>query len=151
LAQRNWPPSIAFFIYATLGQNKTAILEFVALAVLVIAVIGAIGSYTQKYLTTSVAQWVAHDLRRSLYHHIPSGCRFPIHDNKRTGLDQPGHQRHRFGSGFYFAGVIGTGGQHLDAGGMLAVMFIWTGVLPFIALSVAPVLFIVVHTASRAH
>ena len=36
----------------------------------VIAVVGAASSYLEKYLTTSVGQWVMHDLRRTLYQHI---------------------------------------------------------------------------------
>src|SRR6266550_6171915 len=67
LGNKKPPPWLAVFIYATIGQDKLSILAFVALAVLVIAIVGAISSYTQKYLTTSVASWVGHDLRRTLY------------------------------------------------------------------------------------
>ena len=54
----------------TVGQNKFAVLNFAVLAVAVIAVVGAVSSYAEKYLTTSVGQWVMHDLRRTLYQHI---------------------------------------------------------------------------------
>ena len=52
------------------GQNKFAVLNFALVAVAVIAIVGAASSYTEKYLTTSVGQWVMHDLRRTLYQHI---------------------------------------------------------------------------------
>ena len=51
---------------------------------LVIAILGALSSYVEKYLTTSVAQWVSHDLRRILYHHIQR-LSLSYHDRKRTG------------------------------------------------------------------
>src|SRR5260221_9660971 len=53
-----------------IGTDKFAILNFAVLAVLVIAVFGALSTYVEKYLTTSVGQWVMHDLRRGLYSHI---------------------------------------------------------------------------------
>ena len=54
------------------------------MAVLVIAAIGAICSYVEKYLTTSVGQWVMHDLRRTLYSHIQR-LSLAYHDQKQTG------------------------------------------------------------------
>src|SRR5438045_6908328 len=58
------------FIANITGNDKWGILEFAAIAVLVIAVVDAICTYTEKYLTTSVGQWVMHDLRQMLYAHI---------------------------------------------------------------------------------
>src|SRR5205085_6191697 len=53
-----------------IGTDKFSILNFAVVAVLVIAVFGALSTYVEKYLTTSVGQWVMHDLRRVLYSHI---------------------------------------------------------------------------------
>src|SRR2546421_4975223 len=61
---------INHFVYSVAGEDPLAILNFAALAVVVIAIIGAVCSYAEKYLTTSVGQWVMHDLRRTLYSHI---------------------------------------------------------------------------------
>src|SRR5213076_95645 len=66
------------------GQDKLTILNLVLATVLLIALVGALSSYFEKYLTTSVAQWVSHDLRRTLYHHIQR-LSLSYHDNKRTG------------------------------------------------------------------
>jgi ATP-binding cassette, subfamily B, bacterial len=52
------------------GHKAFALLDFAVAAVAAIAIVGAISSYFEKYLTTSVSQWVTHDLRRTLYTHI---------------------------------------------------------------------------------
>ena len=56
--------------FSLTGGDKIAILEFAAIAVMAIAVIGGLCSYAEKLLTTSVGQWVMHDLRQTLYFHI---------------------------------------------------------------------------------
>src|SRR4026208_1266304 len=53
-----------------IGSGKLAILNFAVVAVAGIAAIGAVSSYLQNHLTTTVGQWIMHDLRRTLYHHI---------------------------------------------------------------------------------
>src|SRR6185503_14318759 len=68
----------------TFGLSKVGILHFAILAVIVIAVAGALSAYAEKYLTTSVGQWVMHDLRRILYHHIQR-LSLAYHDQKPTG------------------------------------------------------------------
>src|SRR5215469_14810035 len=71
-------------ILSTVGTDNFAILRFAALAVLIIALLGAICSYTEKYITTSVGQWVMHDLRLMLYHHIQR-LSLSYLDQKQTG------------------------------------------------------------------
>src|SRR2546421_6590859 len=62
----DWLAGMVSFI----GTDKFSILNFAVLAVLVIAVLGAGGSYFEKNLTNNVGQGVVHDLRRVLFHHI---------------------------------------------------------------------------------
>src|SRR4029077_1873922 len=50
--------------------DKYGTLNFAVAAVAVIAIVGAVSAYYEKYLTTSVSQWLAHDLRRMLYHQM---------------------------------------------------------------------------------
>jgi ATP-binding cassette subfamily B protein len=57
-------------ITVTFGTNTTAILEFALSAVILIAIVGGISAYVEKYLMTSVSQWVAHDMRLQLYQRI---------------------------------------------------------------------------------
>ena len=72
------------FIETTVGDDKLAILKFACAAVLGIAVLDAVSSYTEKYFTTSVGQWVTHDLRRTLYSRIQQ-LSLAYHDEKRSG------------------------------------------------------------------
>src|SRR6478672_3779042 len=53
---------LAGFVFQWFGNATFAILNFALAAVVLIAMVGAISAYTEKYLTTSVAQWVGHDL-----------------------------------------------------------------------------------------
>src|SRR6185295_15513905 len=72
-------------ITSTFGNNdKVSLLNFAAIALVVVALLGALSSYTEKYLTSSVGQWVVHDLRRTLYSHIQR-LSLSYHDEKSTG------------------------------------------------------------------
>src|ERR1700732_362757 len=71
-------------VTALFGDNSYAIVNFAVAAVAVIAVVGAVSAYVDKYLTTSVSQWVGHDLRRTLYHHIQR-LSLAEHDESRSG------------------------------------------------------------------
>jgi len=132
-------------VEAIAGRDKLSILGFAAFSVVAIAIVGAVSSYFEKYLTTSVAQWVSHDLRRTLYHHIQL-LSLSYHDNKRTGdlisritsdIDTV--------QDFISQVLLGFLVNVLTLGGMLAVMFYLNWRFTLIALSVAPVLFIVVY------
>ena len=52
------------------GEHTLALAGVAALMVVIIAVISAVATYIDNYYTTSVAQYVANDLRHSLYHHL---------------------------------------------------------------------------------
>ncbi|HEY5027506.1 MAG TPA: hypothetical protein VIK39_03790, partial [Candidatus Angelobacter sp.] len=67
LQHKRLPNWIGRPVIALFGDNQIAILNFAVAAVAAIAIVGALSSYTEKYLTTSVSQWVTHDLRRILY------------------------------------------------------------------------------------
>ena len=84
LGSKKMPEWMSGAIHSTLGDDKNSILYFAAFSVIAIAIVGAISTYTEKYLTTSVGQWVMHDLRRTLYHHIQL-LSLSYHDRKRTG------------------------------------------------------------------
>ena len=68
----------------SLENNKLAILNFAVAAVAVIAVVGAVSSYLEKYMTTSVSQLVSHDLRLTVYNHIQR-LSLAEHDEAQTG------------------------------------------------------------------
>jgi ATP-binding cassette, subfamily B, bacterial len=72
------------WVHHVVGADKLAMLKFVCAAVLVIAVLDAVCTYAEKYLTTSVGQWIAYDLRGTIYAHIQK-LSLAFHDQKRTG------------------------------------------------------------------
>jgi ATP-binding cassette, subfamily B, bacterial len=131
------------------GTDRLAILRFAAIAALAIAVFGAICSYAEKYLTTSVGQWVMHDLRLSLYAHVQR-LSLSYHDRKQTGdlisrvtTDIDAVQS------FVASGVLSAFIDVLTLAGMVGVMFYVNWRFTLIALSVSPVLFGVVYTYTR--
>jgi subfamily B ATP-binding cassette protein MsbA len=149
IGSKKMPSWLATAVNSTIGIDKLSILAFVALAVVAIALVGAISSYTQKYLTTSVAQWVGHDLRRFLYHHIQR-LSLSYHDNKRTG-DLISRITSDIDSvqDFVSQALLGLVVNVLTLIGMLCVMFYLDWRFTLIALSVAPALFIVVFSYTR--
>ena len=52
------------------GEHTMGLAAVAALGAVVIALIGAVAGYIDSYYTTSVAQYVANDLRHRLYHHL---------------------------------------------------------------------------------
>jgi subfamily B ATP-binding cassette protein MsbA len=136
-------------IVAVVGSNPLAILQFAAVAALVIAAFGALASYTEKYLTTSVGQWVMHDLRRMLYSHVQR-LSLSYHDHKQTGdlISRVTTDIDAIQS-FIASGLLGALVNSLTLAGMMAVMFYINWRFTLIALSVAPVLFAVVYSYTR--
>src|SRR3984893_1403166 len=143
------PGWLAGLVNSVAGHDKMAILYFAALAVISIAAVGAISTYFEKYLTTSVGQWVMHDLRRTLYHHIQR-LSLTYHDHKKTGdlisrVTSDIDAIQDFISQVLLGIIVNT----LTLVGMLAVMFYLNWRFTLIALSVAPVLFVVVYSFTR--
>src|SRR5918912_531957 len=64
------PGWLAGLLGRTVGFGQVAVLDFAAGAVVAIAAVGALSTYAEKYLTTSVGQRVMHDLRLTLYNHV---------------------------------------------------------------------------------
>ena len=135
----------AAFVFQFFGQDTFAILYFALAAVLLIAVVGAVSSYTEKLLTTSAAQWVAHDLRRMTYQRIQR-LSLAEHGEARTGdllmrvtSDIDAIQD------FITSALLGIVINLLTLAGMIGVMFYINWRFTLIALSVAPVLFLFVY------
>ena len=143
---KGWFGDVVFRIF---GHNALAVLNFAVFAVVLIAVLGAISTYVESYLTNSVGQWVAHDLRRMLYHHIQR-LSLAEHDHSQTGdmisrvtKDTDAVQE------FINSALLGIFVDLLTLGGMVGVMFFLDWRFTLMALLVAPVLFLVVFTYTR--
>ncbi len=132
-----------------IGTDKFSILNFAVLAVIMIAVFGAISSYFEKYLTTSVGQWVMHDLRRVLYSHIQK-LSLSYHDRKRTGdlISRVTSDIDAVQS-LVSNVLLGMLVNVLTLVGMMLVMLYLNWVFTLIALMVAPGLFLVVYHYTR--
>jgi subfamily B ATP-binding cassette protein MsbA len=137
------------FIASTVGVDRLAVLKFAAIAALIIAIVGAAFSYAEKFLTTSVGQWVMHDLRRTLYSHVQR-LSLSYHDHKETGdlISRVTSDIDAVQS-FLASGLLGGLINIMTLFGMMGVMFYLNWRFTLIALSVAPVLFVVVYSYTR--
>jgi len=146
---KHMPAWLSGLLAATFGLDKVAILHFAVFAVIVIALLGALSAYGEKYLTTSVGQWVMHDLRRILYHHIQR-LSLAYHDQKPTGdLISTVTADIESIQDFISQALLGIVVNVLTLVGMLVVMFYLNWRFTLIALSVTPVLFVVVYTYTK--
>jgi subfamily B ATP-binding cassette protein MsbA len=136
-------------IHQLVGTDAIAVLKFACAAVLAIAVLDAICTYAEKYLTTSVAQWISYDLRLTIYAHIQK-LSLAFHDNKRTGdlISRVTDDIEAIQS-FIMNGLLGVLINVMTLLGMIAVMFWLNWKFTLIALSVVPILFAMVYTYTR--
>ena len=137
------------FIKRTVGTAPLQILMFACIAVLVIAVLDAACSYWEKYTTTSVGQWVTHDLRRTLYAQVQR-LSLSYHDTSKTG-DLISRVTTDIDSiqSFIVSGLLSILVDVATIVGMIAVLFYLSWQLTFIALAVVPILFAIVYTYTR--
>jgi ATP-binding cassette, subfamily B, bacterial len=132
------------------GTEKLAIVRFAAIAVLAIALFGALCAYAEKLLTTRVGQWVMHDLRQTLYFHIQR-LSLAYHDQTSTGdllstVTSDIDSIQTFISSNFLDALIDV----VTLVGMIAVMFYINWRFTLIALSVAPLLGLVVFKYTRS-
>ena len=143
-------PDWLLAVVSVIGDGKFAMLNFAVLAVIVIAIFGALSSYLEKYLTTTVGQWVMHDLRRVLYSHIQK-LSLSYHDQKRTGdvisrVTSDIDAVQSLISNVLLGMIVNV----LTLVGMLLVMFYLNWEFTLIAMAVAPGLFwVVFHYTHR--
>ena len=131
------------------GGDRYAMVNVAVAAVAAIAVVGAISSYLEKYLTTSVSQWVGHDLRRMLYQHIQR-LSLAEHDRSRSGdLITRVTSDIEAVRDFINSALLGMLVNVLTLLGMIGVMFYLNWRFTLIALSISPVLFVVVYYFTR--
>jgi subfamily B ATP-binding cassette protein MsbA len=147
LGSKHVPAWLATTLLA--GHDRMSILNAAALAVIAIAIVGAIGSYTEKYLSTTVAKRVGYDLRHLLYHHIQR-LSLAFYEQQQTG-DMVVRLTSDIEAAEDFIGtaVLGIVLNLMTLAGMVGVMFYLDWRFSLIGLSVAPVLFVVVYRFTR--
>jgi len=71
VGHRKLEPWLRFFMGAGIEHTpKMHFASVAALAFVAISIVGAIATYIDNYYTESVGQYVAHDLRMRMYHHL---------------------------------------------------------------------------------
>lgn len=141
------------FLYSlmerTAGTDVRSMLMFACGAVLVIALLEALCTYADKYLTTNIGQWVAHDLRRMIYTQVQR-LSLAYHDQQPTGdlisrvtVDIDAIQT------FIVSGLLGLLVNVLTLVGMIGVMLYINWQFTLIALAVVPLLFSIVYSYTR--
>lgn len=131
------------------GQNTSALLQFALASVLLIAIVGGLSAYVEKYLTTSVSQWVAHDLRLLLYQRIQR-LSLAEHGKSRAGdLITRVTKDIDAVQDFIDTSLLGMVVNLLTLVGMVGIMLYVNWRFTLVGLSVAPVLFVLVYFYSR--
>src|SRR5262245_10242487 len=132
-----------------LPAGRFATLDLAVAAVALIALLDAFSSYSEKSLTTRVAQWVSHDLRRSVYQHLQ---RLSLADHRES---RSGDLMMRMTSDIsavqdcITSALVGILVNVLTIAGILGVMFYVNWRFTLLALSVVPILFGVVYFYTR--
>jgi subfamily B ATP-binding cassette protein MsbA len=149
LQSKALPQPVGSLVTGLFGPGSTGMLTFAVAAVAVIAVVGAISAYVETYLTTSVSQWIGHDLRRTLYHHIQR-LSLADHDKARTGdLITRVTSDISVIQGFIDSALLGILSNVITLAGMIGLMFYLDWRFTLVALAVMPVLFLAVFQFTR--
>lgn len=140
---------LTHWIHRIAGNEVGRILIVACVAVLVIALLDAICTYGEKWVTTTVGQWVTHDLRRTLYSQVQR-LSLAYHDQSKTGdlisrvtSDIDAIQT------FIVSGLLSIVVDVATIVGMIGVLFYLSWKLTLIAMTVVPVLFTIVYTYTR--
>lgn len=133
------------FVSGLFGDDRFAILYFALAAVVAIALVGAVSSYVEKYSTTSISQWVAHDLRRLLYQRIQR-LSLAEHNEARVG-DLLTHVTSDINAvqDFIDSALLGIIVNVLTLTGMAGVMLYVSWRFTLVSLLVVPVLGVAVY------
>jgi subfamily B ATP-binding cassette protein MsbA len=131
------------------SHDKLLLLDAAAIAVIAIAIVGAVSSFTEKYLSTTVAKHVGYDLRHMVYHHVQR-LSLSFYEQRQTG-DMVVRLTSDIDAAedFISSAVLGVILDVLTLVGMTTVMFYLDWRFSLIGLSVAPVLFVVVYRFTR--
>ena len=141
------PPWLADWLLDT--ESRLTVLNAAIAAVMTIALVGAVSSYTQRYLSTTIGKRVGFDLRHTLYHHVQR-LSLSFYEHRQTGdmvvrltadIDAV--------EDFITTAVLGIVLDLVTLVGMLMVMLYLDWRFSLIGLAIAPILFFVVFRFMR--
>jgi subfamily B ATP-binding cassette protein MsbA len=132
-----------------LPADPLGVLNVAAAAVIAIALIGALSSYTEKYLSTTVAKRVGYELRHMLYHHVQR-LSLSFYEQRKTG-DMVVRLTSDIDAAedLISSAALGIALNVLTLLGMMTVMFYLDWRFSLVGLSVAPLLFVIVYRLTR--
>ena len=149
LQGKRLPAPLVGVVGSIFGHDTSALLRFALGSILLIAVVGGVSTYVEKYLTTSVSQWVAHDLRLLLYQRIQR-LSLAEHGKSRAGdLITRVTKDIDAVQDFIDTALLGIIVNVMTLVGMVAIMLYVNWRFTLIGLAVAPVLFVLVYFYSR--
>ena len=149
LQGKRLPAPLAAVVGSVFGHDTAALLRFALGAILLIAAVGGVSAYVEKYLTTSVSQWVAHDLRLLLYQRIQR-LSLAEHGKSRAGdLITRVTKDIDAVQDFIDTALLGIVVNVMTLVGMVAIMLYVNWRFTLIGLAVAPVLSVLVYFYSR--
>jgi len=133
----------------TVGTKPMEILVVACVAVLVIALLDAVCTYGEKWVTTTVGQWVTHDLRSTLYSQVQK-LSLAYHDQSKTGdlISRVTDDIDAIQT-FIVSGLLSIVVDVATIAGMIGVLFYLSWQMTLIAMTVVPVLFAIVYTYTR--
>ena len=145
-AEHGW---LTDLIHRTVGRDAMHILLAACVAVMVIALLDAICTYGEKWVTTTVGQWVTHDLRRALYARVQR-LSLSYHDHSQTGdlISRVTNDIDAIQT-FIVSGLLSIVVDVATIVGMIGVMFYLSWQMTLFAMTVVPVLFAIVFIYTR--
>jgi ABC-type multidrug transport system fused ATPase/permease subunit len=149
IGQRPLPAWLLWINQLSIGNDKIALALTAAASIVFIAAIGAVAGYIDNYFTESVAQNVANDLRRRLYHHLQK-LSLSFYDRQQIGkvlstLTTDVATIQDFTSSTLLSIIIDS----LSILGMLILMFYLNWDFAMVAVGVAPFLLLFVARFKR--
>jgi len=141
-----WLDALVVTVFA---GNKYATLNFAVAFVAFIAILNAVSTYMEKYLTTRVSQWIGHDLRRMVYQHVQRLSLAEHHEARSGDLIMRMTSDISAVQDFVNSAMLGILVNLMTLGGILGVMFWINWRFTLLALSVVPPLVFVVYFYAR--
>jgi len=154
-----WPLKIIFdhvlgskpmpaWLASWIGIGRLGVLDVAALSVVLIAIVNAIGAYTDKYFSSTVGKRVGYELRHRLYHHVQR-MSLSFYERRQTGDMVVRLTSDIDAAEDLMASVLAIALDLITILGMTAVMFYLDWRFSLVGLSVAPVLFVMVYRYTR--
>ncbi len=136
-------------IHSTVGIDPLRVLWFAVGLVVAVSLLDAVSTYGEKWVTTTVGQWVTHDLRRRMYAQMQR-LSLAFHDQSQTGdlLSRVTDDIDSIQS-FIVSGLLSAVVDVATIVVMIVVLFHLNWRLTLVTMAVVPVLFSIVYTYTR--